>query len=136
VLFQQPHIGDGHAPIHRLEHVVDGEQGNLREPYKSTTWPLQACSLDPFSAGLVGQNWDKPFDSPSLSLSQLISITHPPPLRLFPKADPHHTPAPQFVRMVPSICLAYCFARTISSSLKLSRYRKVETCLPRQNKSC
>ena len=29
VLFQQLHIGDGHAPVHGLAHVVNGEQGHL-----------------------------------------------------------------------------------------------------------
>ena len=29
MLFQQPHVGDGHAPVDRFDHVVDGEQGDL-----------------------------------------------------------------------------------------------------------
>ena len=30
VLFQHLHIGDGHAAVDGLAHVVDGEQGDLR----------------------------------------------------------------------------------------------------------
>jgi hypothetical protein len=29
MLFQQLHIGDGHAPVHGFAHVVNGEQGHL-----------------------------------------------------------------------------------------------------------
>ena len=28
--FQQAHVGDGHAAVHRFAHVVDGEHGDLR----------------------------------------------------------------------------------------------------------
>jgi hypothetical protein len=28
MLFQQLHIGDGHAPVHGFAHVVNGEQGD------------------------------------------------------------------------------------------------------------
>ena len=29
MLLQQLHIRDRHAPIHRLAHVIDGQQGNV-----------------------------------------------------------------------------------------------------------
>jgi hypothetical protein len=29
MLFQQLHIGDGHAAVYGFAHVVDGEQGDL-----------------------------------------------------------------------------------------------------------
>ena len=40
-LFQQPNAGHGHAFVHGLAHVVDGEQGDLQESYKSTTYADQ-----------------------------------------------------------------------------------------------
>lgn len=32
MLFQQLHIGDGHAPIHGFAHVVNGEQDHWGSP--------------------------------------------------------------------------------------------------------
>ena len=29
VLFQQLHVGDGHAPVHGFAHVIDGQQDDL-----------------------------------------------------------------------------------------------------------
>ena len=37
MLLQQLHVGDGHAPIDGFDHVVNRQQGDLGESYKSTT---------------------------------------------------------------------------------------------------
>ena len=74
MLFQQLHIGDGHAPVHGFAHVVDGLQGHLHggEGFQQNQQlrTLQACSLDPFSDWLVGQNWDK------TSCPELVYVTN------------------------------------------------------------
>jgi hypothetical protein len=74
LLFQQLHVGDGHAPIRCVAHVVNGKQRHLngREGFLQNQQlrTLQACSLDPFSDGLVGQNWDK------TSCPELVYVTN------------------------------------------------------------
>ena len=39
VLFQQLHIGDGHAPVDGFAHVVNGQQGELDGGQKSGDSP-------------------------------------------------------------------------------------------------
>jgi len=69
VLFQQLHIGDDHAAVGGLAHVVDGEQSHL---HGGQRFHLHAGLTDVFCGGgfessnfsstflrLVGQNWDK-----------------------------------------------------------------------------
>ena len=74
MLLQQLHAGDGHATVYRFAHVVhsqqshiDGGQGFQQNQQLRT---LQACSLDPFSDWLVGQNWDK------TSCPELVYVTN------------------------------------------------------------
>ena len=67
MLFQQLHVGDGHATVHGFAHVVDGQQGDLHGgqgfprtgPKTVTLKPLNFCSTCPEFLGLVGQDWDK-----------------------------------------------------------------------------
>ena len=46
VLFQQLHIGDGHAPVHGFAHVVNGEQGHLHRYTNQQLRTHLSVSLD------------------------------------------------------------------------------------------
>ena len=67
MLFQQLHVGDGHATVHGFAHVVDGQQGDLhggqgfpRTGPKTVALRLLNFWLTcPEFLGLVGQDWDK-----------------------------------------------------------------------------
>ena len=74
LLFQQLHIGNGHAAVGSFAHVINGQQCHLYggEGFQQNQQlrTLQACSLDPFSDWLVGQNWDK------TSCPELVYVTN------------------------------------------------------------
>ena len=74
MLFEQLVVVDGHAAVHGLAHVIDGQQGHLQGgqcfQQNQQLRTLQACSPDPFSDWLVGQNWDK------TSCPRLVGVTN------------------------------------------------------------
>ena len=55
VLFQQAHVGDHHAAVDGLAHVVDGEQADA----KSLIFLDLPEALEPVSGVFCASEWDK-----------------------------------------------------------------------------
>ena len=89
MFFKQPHITDGHTPVYGFAHIVDGQQGHLKNYTNQQLSTHQAFSLDPFSDGLVGQNWDKLSCPVSVYVTNLNS-SKPRTMRVLGGRQQHH----------------------------------------------